>query len=167
MSTRAHALAERVLQGAQELIAFVETLSEGEWQMACSPDGPTVAAIVHHVANDLPGIIEMVRQLASGQAITGITEEMADQFNLQQMQAHANVGQEETLDLLRSNSTLAAEAIRGLSDEQLDTASPISLYGDIVLTTQFFIEDCPISHSYHHLADSRAVIEANAGKASL
>lgn len=166
MNTRAHALAERVLQGAQELIAFVETLSEGEWQTAYSVSGPTVAAVVHHVANDFPGQIEMVRQLASGQAITGLTVEMVDQYNAQQMQTQANVSQAETLDLLRRNSALAAEAIRALSDEELDQASPISLYGDIVLTTQYFIEDCPISHSYHHLADIRAALKVNISKES-
>jgi hypothetical protein len=48
--------------------------------------------------------------------------------------------------------------IRGLSDEQLDRASPISLNWDAPLTTQFFIEDHPLSHSFRHLSSIRAAL---------
>ena len=55
-------------------------------------------------------------------------------------------------------STAAADAVRGLSDEALDKASPISLNWDAPLTTQFFIEDHPISHPYLHLNSIRAAL---------
>jgi hypothetical protein len=62
------------------------------------------------------------------------------------------VTKEEALDLLHRNSAAAAEAIRALTDEQLSSAAPVSLYADAPLTCQFVLEDHAVRHSYHHLA---------------
>jgi hypothetical protein len=59
---------------------------------------------------------------------------------------------EETLDLLRRNSAAAAEAIRALTDADLDRAASVSLYSGAPLTCQFVLEDHAVRHSYHHLA---------------
>ncbi len=160
MSTRTQALAKRVEQGASELLAFVETLSEAEWQAACPGDGRPVGVVVHHVASAYPVEVDLVRQLASGQAIAGVTGEGINQMNAQHAEQHAHASKAETLDLLRHNSALAADAIRALSDEELDRASLVSLNSNAPLTTQFFVEDHPLGHSFHHLAGIRAVIDA-------
>jgi hypothetical protein len=70
------------------------------------------------------------------------------------------VTKEEALDLLRRNSEAAAAAIRALSDEELNTAAPVSLYADAPLTCQFLLEDHAVRHSYHHLARLRAAVRA-------
>ena len=159
MSKRAQDLAKRLQQGADELIAFVEPLSDAEWQTPCPGDGRPVGVVVHHVASAYLVEVDLVRQLASGQAIAGVTPEMVNQMNAQHAGDHTESGKAETLDLLRQNSALAAEAIGALSDEQLDRVNPISLNRDIPLSTQYFVEDHPVSHSYHHLATIRAAIE--------
>jgi hypothetical protein len=156
MGTRAEQLAARVEQGAHALAASVEGLSEAEWQQVCTDDGRTVGVLVHHVASAYPVEMDLVQQLASGQGVVGVTWDMVNQMNAQHAQTHASATREETLDLLRQNSSQAAAVIRGLSDEQLDRASPISLNWDAPLTTQFFIEDHPLSHSFRHLSSIRA-----------
>ena len=47
----------------------------------------------------------------------------------------------------------------GFSDEQLDRAASVSLYGGATLTCQFVLEDHAIRHSYHHLAKIRAALK--------
>jgi hypothetical protein len=69
-----------------------------------------------------------------------------------------SVTKETALALLASNSAAAAAAIRALSDAELDRAAPVSLNSDAPLTCQFFIEDHPVRHSYHHLAKIRAAL---------
>ncbi|MFL5548582.1 MAG: hypothetical protein ACJ8AQ_13600, partial [Gemmatimonadales bacterium] len=66
---------------------------------------------------------------------------------------------QEAIELLRKNSAAAAAGIRALSDEQLDRAAPVSLNSDAPLTCQFFLEDHPVRHSYHHLAAVRRALE--------
>ena len=65
----------------------------------------------------------------------------------------------DAIDLLRRNSEAAANGIRALSDAQLDRAAAISLNADAPLTCQFFLEDHPVRHSYHHLARIRAALK--------
>ena len=158
MNTRAQTLAERVERGAKELITFVEGCSLAEWQTPIPSDGRTVGVLAHHVASAYLVEIDLVETLASGEAIAGVSWQMVDQMNAEHAQAHANCTREETLALLRQNSAAAANAIQQLSDKQLDKAAPISLNWDAPLTTQYFIEEHPISHPSRHLMDIRAAI---------
>jgi hypothetical protein len=79
-------------------------------------------------------------------------------MNAAHAREQASVTREAALDLLARNSKAAATAIRGLTDEQLDRAAPVSLNADAPLTCQFFLEDHPVRHSYHHLAAIRAAL---------
>ena len=65
---------------------------------------------------------------------------------------------EAALALLLGNSEAAAASVRAFDDGELDSAAPVSLYGDAPLTCQFFIEDHALRHSYHHLAKLRRVL---------
>jgi len=161
MSKRAEALAERIAQGHRELIAFVERLPEAVWHAHCQNEDRTVGVIVHHVASVLPTELDLVKVLASGQPITGVTVELVDRMNAEHAQEQANCEHQETLDLLRRNSALVVSAIRELSDEELDRAAPVSLHWDAPLTTQYFVEEHPLSHAYHHLATIRGAMSAD------
>ena len=147
MSTRANALADRLEEGAQKLKAFSEGLSQAEWESICPNEKRSVGVLVHHVASAYPVEVELFQALASGKAIEGVTWDMVDQMNADHADSQGNCSKAETLELLQKNSTAAADAVRALSDEQLDKASPISLNWDAPLTTQYFIEDHPIAHN--------------------
>lgn len=159
MGTRAEALAARVEQGAQALAAFAEGLSDGQWQTVCD-DGRTVDVLVHHVASQFIGETDVMKQMAAGKALTGVTWTMVDAGNATHAREHAGCIQHEAAELLRRNSALAAEAIRTLSDEQLDLATPNSLHGNAPVTTQFWIENHPLAHAYRHLVSIRAALSA-------
>ena len=73
---------------------------------------------------------------------------------------YAAVTKREALEALRSNSRAAAEAVRGLTDQQLDTAAGFSLSAHAPMTAQFVIEDHALRHAWHHLAKIRATLEA-------
>ena len=74
-----------------------------------------------------------------------------DAINAKHAAEHANVTKAEALELLRRNSEAASEAIRALTDEELERAVPVSLNDDAPLTCQFVLEDHAVRHSYHHL----------------
>jgi hypothetical protein len=161
MSKRAEALAERIAEGHRKLIAFVETLSEADWRTYCPNEGRTVGVVVHHVASMLPAELDLIKTLASGQPITGVTSDVVDQINAEHAREHADCTIEETLDLLRRNSALVVSTVRELTDAELDRAAPVSLHWDAPLTAQYFIEDHPLSHAYDHLTSIRAALESD------
>ena len=158
MSTRSEALAARLEQGAQALAAFAETLSDAEWRTVVPADARTVGVLVHHLATVYSGEGDLERDVAAGKPIAGLTWDIVAEGNAQHAEAHASVSKQETLELLRRNSRMAADRIRQFTDEELDRAAPVSLNGDAPLTTQFLIEDHALRHSFHHLANIRAAL---------
>jgi hypothetical protein len=158
MNKRSGALAARLEAGAAALAAFAGTLSEADWQARLPKDGRKVGVVVHHVANMYPIEIQLATLLASGQPVTGVTWDMVANINRDHAKDNDAITKEAALALLKTNSAAAAAAIRALGDEQLDRAAPVSLNSDAPLTCQFFLEDHPVRHSYHHLAGIRAAL---------
>jgi hypothetical protein len=157
--SRAEALADRIEQGAAELAAFAEALSEAEWQLPVSnTDRRTIGVIVHHVANMYPIEINLVRVIASGKAVTDVTWEAVAEINANHALEQADVRKADAIELLRRNNREAADAVRTLTDEELDQAAPLSLSFGAPVTTQFVIEDHPLRHAWHHLARIRKAV---------
>ena len=157
--SRSRVLAERLEQGARALIEFAETLTEAEWQTALLHDGRTVGVVVHHVATMYPIEIDAAQTVAAGRPVTGFTVTDLHAFNAAHARENAGVTKAVAIDLLRRNSAVAADAIRALTDRELDGAASVSLYeGGPLLTCQFVLEDHAVRHSYHHLAGIRAAV---------
>lgn len=152
MKRRAEELADRIEQGSRALASFAASLTETEWRTIVPPDGRTVGVLVHHVASMYPLEVDLARKLAAGESITGVTWNDVAKINAQHAIDNAQVGKEAALELLRRNSKAAADAVRKWTDEELDRAAPVSLNADAPLTSQFFIEDHALRHSFHHLA---------------
>jgi hypothetical protein len=157
-STHAHALAVRLEQGARALTAFAISLTDDEWQARIPHDGRTVGVVVHHVASVYPVEIQLAQTVADGKPVCGVTTADIDAMNAGHAAENGAVTKAAALDLLFRNSAAAAAAIRELSDEQLATAAPVSLYDDAPLTCQFVLEDHAVRHSYHHLAIIRRAL---------
>jgi DinB superfamily len=157
---RSNALADRLEFGAEALDALAAALTEAEWNTRLPGDGRTVGVVVHHVASMYPLEIQLAQTLAEGKPIAGVTWDMVHEINANHARDFEGVTKQEALDLLRKNSAAAAAAVRALSDEQLDRAAPVSLNSDAPLTCQFFLEDHPVRHSYHHLAAIRRALSA-------
>jgi hypothetical protein len=160
MSKRANAFAERIEQGAEALATFAEGLSDAEWQTIVPDEERPVSVLVHHVASVYSLEVDLAQQIASGKPVAGVTWDAIAHMNAQHAQEHPTVNQQETVQMLRDNSKLAADRVRAFTDEQLDNAVTVSLYGDAPLTAQFFIEDHALRHSSHHLANIKAVLNS-------
>ena len=159
MSARAERLAQRIEQGADALAAFAQGLSDVQWHTVVLPDGRQAGVIIHHVASVYPIEIHLATEVASGNPVAGVTWDVVAGMNAKHAQEHAAAGKQDTIDLLRRNSHAAAEAVRAFTDEQLDRAAPVSLNADAPLTAQFLIEDHALRHSWHHLAEIKAVLQ--------
>lgn len=157
MNTRAETLATRLEQGVAQLAAYAESLTAQQWASPIPQDGRSIGILVHHVATMYPLEMDLANNIANGQAVAGVTWDLVADINAKHAHEHAEPARTATLTLLRQNSAAAATAIRAITDAQLDIAVPNSLYGDTPLTLQFWLEDHPISHSYKHLANIKAV----------
>jgi len=158
-SRRAQQLAERIEEGAANLAAFAEGLSDAEWGTPVSAtDRRTVGVIVHHVANMYPIEIDVARAVASGKTVMDVPWEAVAEINAKHAQENGTVTKATALDLLKRNSAQAAAAVRTLTDEELDRAAPFSLSYGAPMTAQFVIEDHALRHSWHHFARIRKAL---------
>ena len=159
MSRRAESLASRIEEGADTLAAFVESLSESDWNLpVTATDRRPIGVIVHHVANMYPIEIDAARTIASGKPLTDVTWEVVAQLNGKHAAEVSKVTKQAALELLHLNSREAATAVRAFSDEELDQAAPFSLSYGAPMTAQFVIEDHALRHAWHHLARIRAAV---------
>ncbi len=157
-ASRSSVLAERLEQGASALAAFAATLTDAEWETALITDRRTVGIVVHHVGNMYPLEIQIAQTVAAGKPVVGVTGADVDAINAKHAADNARVTKADAINFLLRNSAAAAEAIRALSDEELDRAAPVSLYDGAPVTCQFLLEDHAVRHSYHHLATIRAAV---------
>ncbi|HUR96396.1 MAG TPA: DinB family protein [Gemmatimonadales bacterium] len=160
MTRRADALASTLEQGANALAKLAATLTDAEWTTPVPRDGRTIGVIVHHVGNMYPIEIELAQAIAAGNAVTGVTWQAVHDINAAHARDNARVTREEAIAFLRRNSEAAATAVRALTDEQLDRATPNSLYFDTPLTCQFFLEDHAVRHSWYHAGRIREALAA-------
>ena len=154
MGARAEALAKRIEEGAANLAAYTEKLSDDDWKrpVAAERDGRPVNVIVHHVASVYPIEVQLAQGIGSGKALSDVTWDVVKNMNAGHAKDNANVSKADALALLKKNSSEAAAAVRQMTDEQLDTAAPFGLSFDAPVTAQFVIEDHALRHSWHHLA---------------
>jgi len=158
MNTRSEVLASTLEQGADALATLAASLTLAEWQTRLPRDGRKLGVVVHHVASIYPLEIELAQKLAAGGALTDVTWDAVHEMNAGHAREHDGATQEETLALLKSNAAAAAQAIRGMTDAELDRVAPNSLYGGAPLSCQFMLEDHAVRHSFHHLARIRAAL---------
>jgi hypothetical protein len=158
MSKRSNTLADRLENGARALADFASSLTDVEWHTRVPKDGRKIGVVVHHVASVYPLEIHLAQTLAAGKPVEGVTWDAVHKMNAEHAKENDRVTKEQALNLLRRNSAAAADAIRALTDEQLDRAAPVSLNADAPLTCQFMLEDHAVRHSYHHLARIQAAV---------
>ena len=149
MSKRTEALAVRLEEGARALVTLARSLTDAEWQTP-TKDGRKIGVVVHHVGNMYPLEIQLALTLAKGEPIAGVSWDDVHAVNARHAKDFEKVTKEEAVHFVELQSAAAAEAIRQLTDEQLNLAAPVSLNADAPLTTQFFIEDHALRHSYYH-----------------
>jgi hypothetical protein len=159
MSHRSDALADRLEEGYRALAAFAGALTDADWNTWVPHDGRKIGVIVHHVATMYPLEIGLAQTLAAGKPVAGVTWDDVHAMNAAHAKEYDRVTKEAALELLLRNSTAAADAIRALSDAELDRAAPVSLNSDAPLTCQFMLEDHAVRHSYHHLAAIRGALK--------
>jgi hypothetical protein len=158
VSARSARLADRLERGARALADFARGLSAEQWRLATPHDGRTVGVIVHHVASVYPLEVRLAQQMAAGTPIVGVTWADVATMNAGHAAEFANVSPADALALLAENSANAAAEIRKFSDDDLDEAVPVSLYGHAEVTCQFMLEDHAVRHSLHHLAKLREAV---------
>jgi len=151
MATRAEQLATRIEQGAENLIAAVQHLTDAQWQTPCGGEMRSVGVLVHHVGTMYPIEADVARMLAENGAAPGVDWSAVDSINADHATSNVTPDKTQTIALIRENVRKAVDTVRGMTDEQLDRLAPNALAWNAPMTVQNFVENHPIAHPYIHL----------------
>jgi hypothetical protein len=117
-----------------------------------------VAALAHHVAWGYGVEIAAFQAMAAGAPVDVWTRESLDGVNAAHAAEFATCDKAETLALLRENASMAAAAVRAMSDEQLGMEGRYSASGSL-RSVERWIEMVLIGHIEAHLKSMREAIE--------
>jgi hypothetical protein len=162
-NTRGQVLATRLEEATNTLLAQVEPCSEAQWCASAPNEDRSVGTMVHHIAIQAPVVAGWGAQVGQGE-IPPVTMEIVHAENATHAAAHASPDKAETLALLRRNTAIAVDILRGLSDAQLDRTVPLPLVGGQPFSAQMVIEMVLIGHiqgyPHSHLPNIEAALVA-------
>ena len=151
MATRASVLADRINQGAEDLIAAVANLSDAQWQTPCGDEKRSVGVLAHHVGTMYPIEASVAKQLAETGGAPGVDWGAVDGINAEHAATNGTPDKAQTLAMIRENVRVAIDTVNGFSDQDLDRLAPNALAWNAPMTVQNFVENHPIAHPYIHL----------------
>ena len=155
MSAQAQDLARRFTEMNDAIIAKVEQRSAAQWRVPMSGEGWALGMAAYHLALIYDRTTSLLLAAAAGHSLPPISREIIEERNVQDAREHADCTKEETLTLPRENGRKAAEALGGLSDEQLQRTTASPLFGRS-WTTAELAEVVVLGHAQGHLTDFQA-----------
>lgn len=156
MSERVRELARRFELANSELIMEIEPYSDREWRTIAEDDERSVGTVAHHVASWYGDQADLIRGIASREAVPALTWEKVHEVNGEHAQEHPAPSKEETLALLREQGQVISAVIRGLREDQLECTAELPLLGTQPVTTKEYVEKTLIDHIQLHLNSIRA-----------
>jgi hypothetical protein len=157
MGAKAEALAQQYEAKVHEATGIMEKLSEADWKKATSSERWSVAVVAHHIAASHEGIAGLIKAVASGQPLPGLTMDTLHAMNAKHAQEHANCTKAETVALHKKNAAAAAAAVRGLDDAQLGRSATV-LAGLPPMNVEQMVNGILIGHVSEHLGSIRSSV---------
>lgn len=135
MGQRADKIADTFEAAVTEFEKTVQAVPADSWNAVCEAPW-TTAQVAAHIAGQFALESEIFMPAAgNGQPLSTITWAEVNSRNDARAAAEANATKDDVLKTIRDGAKPIAAFIRGLTDEQLDRKSPLSLADGAQLTT--------------------------------
>jgi hypothetical protein len=155
MSRRARELADSLISFNDELIAFVDNLSQEGWQKVCAGEGWPVNVVARHIAAGHYGALDLAKLIVAGEPLPQLDEKEIEQMNAQHAEDHADCSKDEVLGFLRKKGPEIAAYVAGLSDHDLDRKGHLEVVGGDV-SAEKFLELVILESGKQHFENMKA-----------
>jgi DinB superfamily len=157
MGAKSETLAKQFEAKAREALGTLERLSDADWKKVTEAERWSVGVTAHHFAGALEPISGMIKTVAAGQSPGAFSLEMLDEMNARHAKDFADCTKAETVALYKKGATIAAAAIRGLSDEELARSGTL-LKGAPPMTAEQVIVSGLLDHIDEHFGSIRRTV---------
>ena len=159
MGAKAEALAKQYEAKVQEATGVLEKLSDADWKKVTAAEKWPVGVTAHHVAGSHEPIANILKTVASGQAMPNFKMDMLNEMNAQHAKEFANCTKAETIALHKKGAAAAAIVLRGPSDEQLAKSGTV-LAGMPAMSAEQIATGILINHIDDHYGSIKKTIGA-------
>ncbi len=134
----------------------IEATPDEKWK-ATTSENRAVNALASHIADHI-GVLRIAQGILSGEPgpFAEITFEQLDASNAQRDTEQAAVTRDAVLAEIRSNGPGAVEAIKAMTDADLDASMPMAFAGGQPVPVRMILEGPLLSNIESHLANVRA-----------
>lgn len=136
MSQRAKDLSKRIEAFRDDVIAYVETMSEQDWDAKCDWEQWTAGVTARHLGAGHFGIGGMLTMIIQGKELPQLTMDQINASSDKDSREHADCTKAEALDHLRKNGAELAAYVAALSDDELDRKGSMPAFNGEVSVNQ-------------------------------
>jgi uncharacterized damage-inducible protein DinB len=136
MSQRAKEISERIKSFSDNVMAFVENLSDDDWRKVCKSEEWPVGATAYHLGAGHFAIFDMAGMIVRGEDLPPLTMDQINAMSDKQAREHADCTKAEAIEALRKNSAEMVAFVAGLTDEELDRKGSMPAFGGEATTEQ-------------------------------
>ena len=129
MSQRGEDLSKKIASFKDDVIAFVDGLSDQDWNANCEWEEWTAGMTARHIGAGHFGIFGMCAMILEGKELPQLTFEEINAMSDKESRAHADTTRAETLEALRKNGAELCAFVAGLSDDELDRKGSMPAFG--------------------------------------
>lgn len=157
MSQRAKDLSKRVESFKDDVIAFVETLSDEEWNAPCEWEEWTAGVTARHIGAGHFGIFGLCGMVLEGKDLPPLTGEEINAMSEKDSREHSDATKAEALEHMQKNGAKLAAFVAGLSDDQLDAKGSMPAFGGEASVNQI-IEFVIFQSAQEHLDSMKKAV---------
>jgi hypothetical protein len=157
MSQRAKEISERIKSFSDNVMAFVESLSEDDWRKVCKSEEWPVGATAYHLGAGHFAIFDMAGMIVRGEDLPPLTMDQINAMSDKQAREHADCTKAEAIEALRKNSAEMVGFVAGLTDEELDRKGSMPAFGGEA-TTEQLIQFVIFESAMRHFDSMRAAV---------
>lgn len=155
-SERAQSIADDFAQANRDALIFAQGCSDERWALSVPGEGWTVGVVMHHIAEGHGHGLRWLGEMASGRGVADTADEI-DRVNAAHAVRAESTRQAETATLLEANGLRLEEALRRLSDQELDRTAPFGPAGGRALPTGE-LAAVAARHTREHLGHAQGAV---------
>ena len=139
MSKRTSNLAEKIKAFSNKVIAFVENMSDEDWNKPLEWEQWSAGVTAHHIGAGHLAICDLAGMIVKGEPLPQLNMDQIFEMANQQAKENAQCTKAGTLEHLRNNTDRMVTFVKGLSDDDLDLKGSMPAFEGEV-TTEHLIE---------------------------
>lgn len=136
MSQRAQDLSKRIESFRDDVMAYVDTLSDEDCNAVCDWEQWSARVTARHVGAGHFRIFELLGMIIQGKELPQLTMDQINAMSDKDSREHSAITKADALAALRDNGAELAAFVAGLSDDELDRKGSMPAFGGDVTVNQ-------------------------------